>query len=283
VATRYHDLRDREDGRPPRDWASWEKRNRDADRNPFFSGIQDYSRTAGTSWKFRDLGDDVRKDVGRMSHDLDAYRQQRIKAEAAAAARANEAGREPDRVRVLKPPIGDVNRAGPNRVDPQGRTLDADRPRIDDRRLDDRRNDRDRPKPDKDNPGPLNEIRDVPKDRPKSAPPVDRDDRPPTPRPNRDIPQVEPRDRTPETPKVTPRVNPPIPRETPKPPPREVPKETPKTTPQPRPQPAPQPMPKPAPRVERPDRPAPGTPGKGAGGGGRPQGGGERPDRGKKN
>lgn len=269
LESRYDRLRDREDGRPPRDYATWQQRNNREDRNLFFSGIQDYSRTAGSAWRFRDVGDDVRRDVGRMSRDLDTYRQQRIKAEAQAAARTGE-GREPDRVRTLKPPIGDRATTQPGRDILPGRDVlpgRDDRPRID-------RDDRRVPSRDEREDGPLG-----------------------TP-PNRETPKGEPRDLTPDSPK-TPRVNPltPVPRDTPRPDsPRNLRPETPKVEtpkadprpkldppkaapmpmPRPEPRPEPRPSPQPQPRAERPERPSP-QPGPS-----RPQGGGDRPNRGKK-
>lgn len=291
IAARYDQLRDREDGRPPRDWATWERRNRDADRNPFFSGIQDYSRSAGSTWKFRDLGDDHRRDVGRMSRDLDTYRQQRVKAEAEATARTGD-DRGPDRIRLLKPPIGDQTTPRPGRTDRDGvpgRDVLPGRDNVPGRDV----------LPGRDNvPG-----RDVLPGR------DDRDDRPRLDRGPRETPPVDPRDRLPGTPNDTPRVKPSTPRpetprvetpkvdrpkadprprperpqvDTPKPdrPKLDPPKATPMPMPRPEPRPEtkPEPRPQPSPRVDRPERPAPG-PGAGPG---RPQGGGDRPNRGKK-
>lgn len=270
VQARYDDLRDREAGRPPRDWATWERRNRDADRNPFFSSIQDYSRGPGSTWKFRDLNDDHRRDVGRMSHDLDTYRQQRLKTEAEATAKVGE-GRDPDRVRVLKPPITETPRAAvpgdkPGRNDRdviQGREDRDDRPRLD-------------REPNRITP-PRPEPRDLTPDAPKGPrvnPPVPRE----TPQPRPETPRVDtPR---PETPKVDPRPQPdPRPKADPRP---KV--DPPKSAPMPRPEPRPQPAPQPPPKLDRPERgPGPGAGlGPGAGPGpGRPQVG-DRPNKGKR-
>jgi hypothetical protein len=293
LAARYDALRDREDGRPPRDWATWERRRRDNDRTPLFSAIQDFSRSAGGTWKFRDLADDARRDVGRLSRDFEQYRQQRLKAEAEAAARTGE-NRGPDRVRLLKPPIGDpASRPGPNLRDRipgadvlPGRDLPGrdvpgrdvpgrnvlpgrgDRDERDGRpRLE--RDSRDTPQPEP-RPGvirPDTPRPDAPRpDRPRVDTP-----RPDTPRPGvprADTPRPEPprgdapkgdRPKT-ETPRpsLTPRPNPmPTPRPEPRAEPRPDPKPAPRPQAAPRPQPQPQTQPAPQPRPQ--PQPQPGS------------------------
>ncbi|WP_425614499.1 hypothetical protein NA78x_004368 [Anatilimnocola sp. NA78] len=133
VEARYEDLRDREDGRPPRTYADWQKRNGGNNRDSFvFGSVQDLTNVRDNNWKFNKLSEDARRDVGRLSQDLDTYRQQRIKTESDKTARRDNDGRGSDRVRLLKPPIGDEN-AQPVRdrdnADRPGR--DNDRPGID--------------------------------------------------------------------------------------------------------------------------------------------------------
>jgi hypothetical protein len=137
VHSRYEDLRDRNEGRPPRDYAAWKElhgRDRDNDRNPLLvNSIQDLGKAQGHDWKLRDMDDKARQTAGRQLHDLDKYRQSRIKIEAVKTARTdNDKRGGGDRVRLLKPPIGDVTRPGGDRP---GASVDLppgnDRPGVD--------------------------------------------------------------------------------------------------------------------------------------------------------
>lgn len=288
VHARYEDLRDRDDGRPPRDYSVWrQRRDADKDKSPFLiDSLRDYSRIQGHDWKFNDLDDSNRQTFGRYLQDLDKYRQNRLQMESQRAAARVDDNRGGDRVRLLKPPTvdGDANRNDrPTRFE-----KDNDAPRLDN----------DRPVPNRDPVHPMNDPRDRPNAgrNPLEAPKADRNpgrnpldvpkaDRNPEegPRPGRnplDVPKADrnpgrnPLDKPDRNPGEAPRPgrNPldvpksgPAPRDTPKanPAPRDVPKavapprETPRETPRANPQP---------PRNERP----PAASGKG---GGNPGGG----------
>lgn len=133
VVARYDDLRDREDGRPPRTYADWQKQpNRASDRNPFIAGsIQDYGKLQGSRWQYRDITDDARRDAGRMAADMDKYRQQRIKIEAEKTARTDDVRNTGDRVKLLKPPVGDIDRTAPGRENFREYRGEPGRPNID--------------------------------------------------------------------------------------------------------------------------------------------------------
>lgn len=210
IHARYEDLRDRNEGRPPRDYAAWTQlRDRDTNRNPLLvNSIQDLAKVQGShDWKLRDLDDAARKTAGRHLQELDKFRQNRIKVESERTARTDDDKRGGDRVRLLKPPIGDesrpgVDRPGVDRPDRTPRTDDVPRlerpsvepkgppgarasdgtieprdtpknprelpgPLNDIRNRDDKRDPLERPKADRDRPGPLNDLRDQPRDAPK--------------------------------------------------------------------------------------------------------------------
>jgi hypothetical protein len=138
VEARYEDLRDREAGRPPRDYATWNKqlRDRDNDKNPLiYKSVQDFGRVQGHDFKFSDFNDGDRRTAGNSWRDLDSYRQNRLKTESDRTARTGE-DRGADRVRLLKPPIGEDNIRGANDQKPgrelrAGQDRDDDKPRLD--------------------------------------------------------------------------------------------------------------------------------------------------------
>ncbi|WP_254513762.1 hypothetical protein [Anatilimnocola floriformis] len=317
VQDRYHDLRDNEKGRPPRDFAAWRDYrdgNGKTNNNPFLvNSLQDYSKLKGHDLKFRDIDDKTRQSAGQQLKDLDSYRQNRMKQEAEKVARGDD-NRGGDRVRLLKPPIGDdqpndkasdkpADKANdkPTREERTGRD---DRPNREDRPATPRAENkgpagaresdgtvppREAPKDSRDRPGPLNDIRD--KKDPKDA--ADR------PKPDRDRtgPLNDLRDQPKDAPRGSatgdrPKAEAPRPREVPKAtpaprdipnaaPPRDVPKaapprEAPKSVAPPREAPKTAP-PREAPRAnpQPPRAEAPrGNPGGGNPGGGNPGGGG---------
>jgi hypothetical protein len=210
IESRYENLRDREDGRPPRTFADWQRRNRDNDNNRnalLTASVQDLLKVNNDlNWRLNQISDADRRDTGRRSRDLDEYRQQRMKLEADKTARRdNEKGA--DTVRLLKPPISNDADARPNLND-AGRDLPGRENR--DTVIPPGRDNADRPgrdnadRPGRDDPGRNNEEmpdRDRPRlDTPQPERPErpDREDRPQ--RPDR-----------PERPGITPRPELPMP------------------------------------------------------------------------
>ena len=322
VHNRYDDLRDREAGRPPRDYAAW-RQYRDGnqnDRNPFLvNSLQDYGKLQGHDLKFNDIDDKVRQSTGQHLKDLETYRQSRIKQEAEKTARTGDDNRGGDRVRLLKPPIGDDQRDEnrgdrPRRDERPTRTeRDADAPRIEKpvtprvepkgpagaRASDGTIPPREAAKNPKERPGPLNDIRDRdgkndandrPKpDRDRPGPLNDIRDQPrdPPKGPSRTDPDGDGRPgvtspRTLPSPDIIPK-NPP--REVPKtaPAPRDVPKAAPAPRDVPKAAPPPREAPKAAPQSPRAERGnAGGNPGKGGGNKGNENPGAGNPGKGKR-
>jgi hypothetical protein len=276
LETRYDDLRDREDGRPPRsyvDFQRWQRDSRDY-RNSFLVGnLNDYIKSAGRDLKFREFSDVDRRSAGGIARELDTYRQRRMALEAEKTVRRDGDDRRPDRVQVLKPPSGLNPDRGPqpqrefppSSIDPPGRDLlpgrddrperDPVRPKLDrnplnpdndpprtepriDKAPDPRPARAEAPRNPKNLPGPLNDIRNPPEKPRETAPPPSRD---------RTGPLNDVRDKA-DPPKATPRIDRP---------PLDSPRVTPRTEPRPEPRLDPRPDPRPTPKTSTAPRSTP--------------------------